>query len=84
MINKVRELGTLSETNENLLIISYLLMEFFFWFQNRMAAFITSAAFLVLSQCAYHTNHDFFVAGGNAVMYTYVSKLFLNCSVDVG
>ncbi|XP_026677925.1 uncharacterized protein LOC103507182 isoform X2 [Diaphorina citri] len=39
--------------------------------QNRMAAFITSAAFLVLSQCAYHTNHDFFVAGGNAVMYTY-------------
>ncbi|KAI5712568.1 uncharacterized protein LOC103507182 isoform X1 [Diaphorina citri] len=42
--------------------------------QNRMAAFITSAAFLVLSQCAYHTNHDFFVAGGNAVMYTYIFR----------
>lgn len=42
--------------------------------QVRSAALITALGFIGLSKAAFLTSHDFFVAGGNAVMFTFIFR----------
>uniref|UniRef100_A0A8D8W7A4 Golgi anti-apoptotic protein n=1 Tax=Cacopsylla melanoneura TaxID=428564 RepID=A0A8D8W7A4_9HEMI len=48
------------------------------WF----AALVTGLAFLGLSQIAFHSSNDFYVAGGNAVMFTYIFRLVTHIFSD--